>query len=69
MPGHKCQALLALAALMITAKPVVAVAQNSQTLPSILGAWENPRKTVRVETQICGEQLCGWVIWASPELI
>lgn len=69
MLRHYCQKIIALASLLIAAQPVFAAAPSSQSMPSILGAWENPHKSVRVETQLCGEQLCGWVIWATPESI
>lgn len=29
--------------------------------------WINPYNTVKVATGDCGRNLCGWVIWASPE--
>lgn len=33
------------------------------------GHWINPRRTVQVATGNCRGDLCGWVIWASPEAI
>ena len=29
--------------------------------------WVNPYGNVKVQTGNCAGQLCGWVIWASPE--
>ncbi|MBN8817786.1 MAG: DUF2147 domain-containing protein [Sphingomonas sp.] len=34
---------------------------------AIIGRWINPYGSVVVETQPCGERLCGRVSWANPE--
>jgi uncharacterized protein (DUF2147 family) len=31
--------------------------------------WINPRGSVKVATSGCGNRLCGWVVWASPEAL
>lgn len=36
---------------------------------SPIGTWINPRGTVRVKTGLCGANLCGWVVWASPQAL
>lgn len=33
------------------------------------GNWMNPKGTVEVNTRSCGPDLCGRVVWASPEAI
>ncbi len=34
-----------------------------------IGTWINPRRSVEVETRMCGERLCGRVSWASPKAL
>ncbi len=29
------------------------------------GVWRNPRDSVHIELKSCGEQVCGYVVWAS----
>lgn len=29
------------------------------------GVWRNPRDSVHIELKPCGEQVCGYVVWAS----
>jgi uncharacterized protein (DUF2147 family) len=31
------------------------------------GLWLNPHGTVAVRTGPCGDKLCGWIVWASPQ--
>lgn len=59
-------AALALAALAPAATGTAAVPEAAS---SIIGTWRNPMGTVQVRTSACGEQLCGWVVWASPEAL
>jgi uncharacterized protein (DUF2147 family) len=33
------------------------------------GLWLNPHNSVAVHTGACGEQLCGWIVWANSEAI
>ncbi len=35
--------------------------------PGIEGVWENPKSSVQVRTGRCGDELCGWVVWASEK--
>ena len=37
--------------------------------PSILGLWENPRNTVKVEAKPCAGEVCGQIVWASDKAI
>jgi len=53
--------LAALAAVLA----VPAAAQG----PSPDGLWINPHRTVAVRTGPCGQRLCGWVAWASPQAL
>lgn len=32
-----------------------------------IGTWINPHGSVKVQTGQCGDKLCGWVVWASPQ--
>lgn len=58
--------LLAAASL---ASSSVAVAAQTVPAASPVGTWVNPRGTVRVKTGPCGANLCGWVVWASPQAL
>ena len=33
---------------------------------SPIGVWQNPKGTIRVRTRLCGNLLCGNIVWASP---
>jgi uncharacterized protein (DUF2147 family) len=47
------------------APPTVPAAQASP----VIGSWKNPKGTVIVRTDSCGANLCGTVVWASPDAI
>lgn len=32
-----------------------------------IGTWQNPKRTIAVRVEMCGEQLCGKIVAASPE--
>jgi uncharacterized protein (DUF2147 family) len=57
--------LLACAAMVPTAQ----ARMPAQPSTDAIGRWINPRGTVKVETGNCGADLCGWVIWASPQAL
>jgi uncharacterized protein (DUF2147 family) len=50
----------ALVATATLAAPAVASAQES-----IYGVWRNPKNSVHINIQPCGELLCGRVVWAN----
>ena len=41
--------------------------QTPQPAPSVDGVWTNPRGTVQGRTGSCGDKICGWIVWASPQ--
>lgn len=49
----------------------LALAASATAMPaaptSPIGIWQNPKGTLRVRTRLCGQQLCGNVVWASPK--
>jgi len=49
------------AAVLLVAAPHVAYAQGD----TLLGTWRNPKNTVHVRTEPCGNLVCGVVVWAS----
>lgn len=55
--------------LLLAISPLAAEAQAPAAQASPIGTWINPRGTVRVKTGLCGMNLCGWVVWASPEAL
>lgn len=40
---------------------------HAQTASQARIVWINPYNTVKVATGNCGGNLCGWVVWATPE--
>lgn len=51
---------LAIAASASLALPAQALAQDE-----IYGVWRNPKNSVHIDIQPCGEYLCGRVVWAN----
>lgn len=37
------------------------------TVDSPLGTWQNPKRTISVRIELCGNELCGHIIAASPQ--
>lgn len=64
-PGH----LVAFAATVLLALAPVDAGAQPPPAASPIGTWINPRGTVQVKTGPCGANLCGWVIWASPQAL
>jgi uncharacterized protein (DUF2147 family) len=60
---------LALALALAMTAPLPASAQPVSSVPQLpaQGTWVNPYNSVKVETGDCGDNLCGWVVWATPE--
>lgn len=54
--------ICALSAVATLAAPSVASAQES-----IYGVWRNPKNSVHINIESCGEYLCGRVVWASEK--
>lgn len=68
-PRHALSALML--ALSLPAPALagrVARPAPAQASP-ILGTWVNPHQSVHVRTGLCGDRVCGWVVWASPEAL
>ena len=54
---------------MVLAWAGAAAAAQPAGAPSIYGVWLNHAGNVKVETKPCGQQLCGTIVWASPEAL
>lgn len=64
--SNKTAVIGLIAALM----PAMAAAHApAPSMSQIVGRWSNPLGSVTVETQPCGEHLCGRVDWVSPEAL
>jgi len=55
---------LALACMTATAGLLGASAQGAEP---IYGVWRNPKNTVHVNIKSCGENTCGYIVWASAD--
>ena len=42
-------------------------AQEGADAPLDTGVWRNPKGSVHIELKPCGEQICGYVVWASAK--
>jgi uncharacterized protein (DUF2147 family) len=40
---------------------------TSPRTADLYGVWRNPKGSVHLEIKACGEDTCGFVVWASPE--
>jgi uncharacterized protein (DUF2147 family) len=49
---------LGLAVLLIAGQPAAAA--------EVFGTWKSPKNSVHLDIRPCGQQACGFVIWASP---
>lgn len=54
--------------LVLAGLASAATAHAASPDPS-LGNWKNPKNTVHVRSQPCGQAMCGVVVWASPQAI
>ncbi len=57
------------AGALIAAAPAPTEASEDQTPDPILGVWQNPAGTIEVKTEMCGRNLCGIVVEASPSAV
>lgn len=55
------QILAAIVAVAFAAAPATASAQNLE------GRWANPKRSVIVEVDRCGNAYCGTVAWTTPK--
>ena len=56
-----------LAGLAIAAGLALAPAVQAQPASGVEGVWRNPKNSVHVNIKPCGQKLCGFVVWASPD--
>lgn len=54
--------ICALSAVAALAAPSLASAQES-----IYGVWRNPKNSVHINIEPCGQYLCGRVVWATDK--
>ena len=55
--------LLAIAISLAASTVTVTVAKAAPSL----GVWRNPRDSVHVRMELCGDRACGVVVWASEK--
>ena len=55
--------------LILTLGAAFALCGQAPDQRAIFGVWENPHGSVRVKTGACGDEICGWVVWASDQAI
>jgi uncharacterized protein (DUF2147 family) len=65
MSVSRIAAVAALGALALASTPLSAQAPAT----GVDGTWVNPHGSVKVKTGPCGDKLCGWVVWASPQAL
>jgi uncharacterized protein (DUF2147 family) len=53
--------------LSLIAMALAFAGQTPPVAPSVDGVWANPKGTVQVRTGSCGDKICGWIVWASPQ--
>lgn len=56
-------AILAAAFALFGLAQTPAVAQGSD----VYGVWRNAKNSVHVEVKPCGDNACGYVVWATPK--
>lgn len=54
-------------AALLVAGATVAGGATAQTPGVVEGLWINPHRSVAVRTGACGDRMCGWIVWATPE--
>jgi uncharacterized protein (DUF2147 family) len=53
--------------LAAAAAAVAGIAAPAVAAPNAAGVWRNPKNTVHVKLQPCGNTMCGTVVWAAPK--
>ena len=54
-----------LISVLIVAATGVALPASAAAQESIYGVWRNPKNSVHIDIQPCGQYLCGRVVWAN----
>lgn len=49
--------------------PVRASSAAPDTVADVVGLWSNPKKSVYVRTDLCGDRLCGEIVCATQKAI
>jgi uncharacterized protein (DUF2147 family) len=60
-------AALGFAAVPLNAGMPEAALPRSAPIEQVLGTWTNPKRTLAVRTEMCGVQLCGSIVSATPK--
>ncbi|WP_293676176.1 DUF2147 domain-containing protein [uncultured Phenylobacterium sp.] len=59
---RRFSSLILAAAIALTAVPTWAAAPLTA-----VGVWRNPKDSVHIALRPCGEEICGFVVWASDK--
>jgi len=54
-----------LISVLIAAAAGLALPASASAEESIYGVWRNPKNSVHIDIQPCGQYLCGRVVWAN----
>lgn len=54
-----------IAAAFIAVSGIAASAAPASPAAELAGVWRNPKNTVHVRIQPCGDNVCGTVVWAN----
>lgn len=54
-----------LISVLIAASAGVAFPASAAAQDAIYGVWRNPKNSVHIDIQPCGQYLCGRVVWAN----
>lgn len=59
--------LMAMALMLAATTGAVAQPAVPPAATGPIGVWQNPKGTLLVRTRLCGQLLCGNIVWASPK--
>ena len=62
-------ALAVLLALSTTTAHALPLPTAARLAATPFGLWQNPKGTLLVRTRVCGQELCGNIVWASGQAL